>query len=441
MIQPRTTPRPRPAAATTQRARRGARAARIEGLEGRQLLSTSGLTGTYYDNPDFTGSSVTRVDATVDFNWQTAAPHAAINGDHFSVRWTGKIQPKFSETYTMYVTGDDGARLWVNGQLVIDAWLPDTTFTHAGRINFQGGQLYDVKLEYREDTGRSQVKLAWMSPSQAKQTVPTTALFADATAAAAGRPAPSNPLAPDALTQFNVYDATLFRSKPSRTLTGMKEVVFLYEWALNDGGLWAGTGDHAVVPSVARFSRLLRNIKPGTPVVLDIERWARPDPTEADFRNAVENWEQTLRNFKAVRPDLPVAAYNMLPFSLQAALYNDPADLQRVDTLMRMLQEPGGINDLVAFHAPGAGNVWDRTMPMQDWEKWIRFRADRAKVLNKPVFWILDPYYSGTKEQVSAAAWDREMRVVREIGDSVIIWADPAARFNPADHWYQSILP
>jgi uncharacterized protein (DUF1800 family) len=86
----------------------------------------TGLTGKYYDTSSSTYANsanfnsaqlkVTRVDPTVDFNWVAASPDPLIGADTFSVRWTGQVQPQFSEEYTFVVNCDDSAKLWVNGQ-------------------------------------------------------------------------------------------------------------------------------------------------------------------------------------------------------------------------------------------------------------------------------------------------------------------------------------
>ena len=69
-------------------------------------------TSTTWTSP---GRRVTRIDPTVDFDWGTGSPAAAIGADTFSVRWTGQVQAPFSGTYTFYTVSDDGVRLWVNG--------------------------------------------------------------------------------------------------------------------------------------------------------------------------------------------------------------------------------------------------------------------------------------------------------------------------------------
>ena len=74
----------------------------------------TGLAATYYNNADFTGTTVVRTDPTVNFDWASGSPAAAIGVDTFSARWTGQVQPQFSETYTFYTQSDDGVRLWVN---------------------------------------------------------------------------------------------------------------------------------------------------------------------------------------------------------------------------------------------------------------------------------------------------------------------------------------
>src|SRR5689334_18900044 len=86
-----------------------------ETLERRVLLT--GLTAQYFDRVDFTDLKLTRTDATVAFNWGTAAPAAGMGVDGFAVRWTGQVQPQFTEEYRFYVNSDDGARLWVDGRL------------------------------------------------------------------------------------------------------------------------------------------------------------------------------------------------------------------------------------------------------------------------------------------------------------------------------------
>lgn len=47
---------------------------------------------------------------------------ATVGVDTFTMRWEGKVEPLYTQTYTFYTVTDDGVRLWVNGWLVIDKW-------------------------------------------------------------------------------------------------------------------------------------------------------------------------------------------------------------------------------------------------------------------------------------------------------------------------------
>ena len=58
----------------------------------------------------------------MDFNWGTGSPDPSIGADTFSVCWQGEVEPQYTETYTFYVYTDDGVKLWVDGQLLINDW-------------------------------------------------------------------------------------------------------------------------------------------------------------------------------------------------------------------------------------------------------------------------------------------------------------------------------
>jgi hypothetical protein len=139
-----------------------------------------GLTGEYFDNIDFTGTQMTRTDATVDYDWGSYSP-PGIGPDTFSARWSGRVSPRYSETYTFYTTSDDGVRLWVNGQLIINNWTVHPPTENSGQISLTAGQQYDIRMEYFESDGGAVSKLKWSSPSQPKGIVPQGRLYPTAT--------------------------------------------------------------------------------------------------------------------------------------------------------------------------------------------------------------------------------------------------------------------
>ncbi len=97
--------------------------------------------------------------------------------DQFSVRWTGKVEPKFSESYTFHTFSNDGVRLSVNSKPIIDNWTEHPDQEDAGTITLKAGQKYDLKLDYYQSGGGAAMKLMWSSPSQPKEITPQSQLF------------------------------------------------------------------------------------------------------------------------------------------------------------------------------------------------------------------------------------------------------------------------
>jgi hypothetical protein len=137
-----------------------------------------GLVGLYYDNNDFTNYRITRLDPVVSFSWGSGSPDPVIGPDTFSVRWSGLVQPRYSETYTFTTYTSDGVRLWVDGNLIIDKWInQDTAVGWSGTAQLQADQKYDIQMDYYENVGSAMAYLRWSSPSQATQTIPQGRLF------------------------------------------------------------------------------------------------------------------------------------------------------------------------------------------------------------------------------------------------------------------------
>ncbi|WP_414567542.1 PA14 domain-containing protein [Nostoc sp. CCY 9925] len=136
-----------------------------------------GLKAEYFDEINFTNSKLTRTDATVNFNWGVGSPDPLIGVDTFSVRWTGQVEAKFSETYNFYTSSDDGVRLWVNNQLLIDKFIDQAITEYSGSITLVAGQKYDIQLEYFDNTYSAFSQLSWSSNSQAKEIIPQSQLY------------------------------------------------------------------------------------------------------------------------------------------------------------------------------------------------------------------------------------------------------------------------
>ena len=146
----------------------------------------TGLFGQYFTNSSTTYSNsknfnpanliTNRLDPIIDFTWPNGTSPNLSNG-LYTVRWTGQVQPQFSETYVFGVRSDDGCRLWVNDQLLIDKWQSQSVANQTNSIALQAGTRYDFKLEYLQNGGAAQAHLYWYSPSQSSNTIPTTCLY------------------------------------------------------------------------------------------------------------------------------------------------------------------------------------------------------------------------------------------------------------------------
>jgi hypothetical protein len=139
----------------------------------------NGLTAEYYNGMDFNTLIETKIDATINFDWGTGkiSTSRGGNSDNASVRWQGKIQPRADDTYIFFVNSDNGRRLWVNNQLIINKWIDDYDIEYSGEISLQANKLYDIKLEYFENTGGAYCRLEWLGSKQPREIIPRSQLY------------------------------------------------------------------------------------------------------------------------------------------------------------------------------------------------------------------------------------------------------------------------
>jgi len=152
------------------------------GLSGTPIPSTNGLKGEYFNNITLSGTPIlTAVDPDISFGYGSGggvdAFHPTVPTDAFSVRWTGFVEAKYTETYTFTTNSDDGVRLWVNGTQLVNNWTNHGSTENTGTISLVAGQKYAITMEYYDKDYDAIAELFWTSPSQAKQIIPTANLF------------------------------------------------------------------------------------------------------------------------------------------------------------------------------------------------------------------------------------------------------------------------
>ena len=142
-----------------------------------EAAASRGLLGTYYRNPELSGPSRSRVDADLDFAWESQNPMPDVSRTNLSVRWTGQVLAEYTEEYTFTVMADERVRLWVDDVLLIDrmqqSWLSESK----GSLPLVAGERYDIRLQTQSVGSRPVAKLYWNSASISRTNIPSTHLF------------------------------------------------------------------------------------------------------------------------------------------------------------------------------------------------------------------------------------------------------------------------
>jgi beta-glucosidase len=125
-----------------------------------------GLRAEYFANKTLSGEpTVVRVDETLNFTWGTS-PAPGVPLEDFSVRWTGSLTPDQSGEYTLGFTGDDGFRLWLDGNLLVEDWGEHVATSVLSRVSLEAGRSYPIKVEYFQARGGAVARLEWTGPGQ-----------------------------------------------------------------------------------------------------------------------------------------------------------------------------------------------------------------------------------------------------------------------------------
>ncbi len=177
------------------------------------------LIGEYFDGRNFGSLLLTKTENKIDFDWGRGDPAPEVDGDTFSVRWTGTVVPEFSETYRFYTETDDGVRLWINDQLLVNRWNDQSAREYSGTIALTAGVPATLRMEYYENGGNAVARLSWSSPRTPKTIIPPSAF-----AAAGGEP----PLVVLETAESSVdgpFDVSLTFSKPVSGLVASELLV------------------------------------------------------------------------------------------------------------------------------------------------------------------------------------------------------------------------
>ena len=127
---------------------------------GRAAAADDTWAARYFNNRNLSGNPVVqRPEEAINNDWGGGRPHTLVNDDNFSVRWTRNVD--FSAgNYRFTATADDGMRVWIDDQLLIDAWTDSQVRTLQADRVLSGGE-HSIRVEYFEAGGMAVAKFNW----------------------------------------------------------------------------------------------------------------------------------------------------------------------------------------------------------------------------------------------------------------------------------------
>lgn len=123
--------------------------------------SQNGLKGEYFNNRNVEGApALTRIDSQLEFDWPWS-PGDGVTDDDFSIRWTGYLKSDKAFDGWLGLSSDDGIRMWIDDQLVIDNWTKGATSMVTTPKNIEAGKKYKVRIEMWEGGWGARAHLRW----------------------------------------------------------------------------------------------------------------------------------------------------------------------------------------------------------------------------------------------------------------------------------------
>ncbi|MRT93779.1 glycoside hydrolase family 3 protein [Ancylomarina sp. 16SWW S1-10-2] len=130
-----------------------------------------GVKGEYFAGNKCTDMAMTvRTDRTIDLDLPKPLAHIdpEIPQPTFAVRWSADLTPNRSGFHYFSITALSGARVWVNGEKIIDIWsgkAPDSRESKG--IYLEAGKSVDLKVEYyNKEAVPAQALLKWIEPQE-----------------------------------------------------------------------------------------------------------------------------------------------------------------------------------------------------------------------------------------------------------------------------------
>ncbi|MBN1505592.1 MAG: hypothetical protein JW955_02030 [Sedimentisphaerales bacterium] len=132
-----------------------------------------GLKGEYYSNTNLSGMpALTRIDPSININTD-ASPGVPIPVDGWSARWTADLDITVADTYNFAINCQDGTRMWIDGELIIDKWItPTVTSKYFSLPVYLEKGVHPLVVEFFDSGGTAVEELTWWTDTMAEVIVP-----------------------------------------------------------------------------------------------------------------------------------------------------------------------------------------------------------------------------------------------------------------------------
>jgi hypothetical protein len=121
----------------------------------------SGFYGVYFDTADWTEPVFYRINDEIKFDYDDGTPvKGVIDPESFSIRWTAFMKLDAETKATFFLSTDDGSRLWIDGQLVVDHWGHHGKEEKGGEATLAAG-VHELRIDYYEEFGWAAAHLEW----------------------------------------------------------------------------------------------------------------------------------------------------------------------------------------------------------------------------------------------------------------------------------------
>lgn len=124
--------------------------------------SSSGLKSEFFNNENLEGQPVaSRTDRIISHLWIDGPGIKGIGKEHFSTRWSGKMITDKNGTFELKAGADDGFRLIVDGDTIIDEWKLDSYRTKSVQMTLEANRIYDIRFETFQNIASAAAHLSW----------------------------------------------------------------------------------------------------------------------------------------------------------------------------------------------------------------------------------------------------------------------------------------